>query len=131
MLVGLLTHYLNPSLSGANTMSSQEMSRLAVAMLERFPDFITGYLVNAKVVALCATGKIYKDAFGFYDDGELITSSEIERLEQHGSRWVIKTREGDCFVVVNCHPNGGLKSVRYLISQFKSAMLAKSNRTRH
>ncbi len=112
-------------------MSSQEMSRLASAMLERFPDFITGYLVNAKVIALCATGKIYRDAFGFHGDGELITSAEIERLEQYGRRWVIKTREGDCFVVVNFHPNCGLKSVLYLINQFKGATLAKSNWTRH
>lgn len=111
--------------------ASHKMKRLAVAMLERFPDFITGYLVNAKVVALCATGMIYKDAFGFHDDGEIITTAEIERFEQHGRRWVIKTREGDCFVVVNFHPNGGLKSVLYLITQFKSATLAKSNWTRH
>lgn len=103
------------------------MSRLARAMLERYPDeTITGYLVDARIVSFCVVGRLYNDLWNVYPDGTLITSAEISVLEEHGKRWLIKTRDGDCYVVVSFHRQGGRRSLYHLAALFKSASLAHS-----
>ena len=111
--------------------AGNKMKRLAVAMLERFPDFVCGYLVNARVSCVCLVGQVYRDIYNCFSDGELITTAEIKEITQYGRRWLIKTKHDECYVIVTFHPHGGRQSLLHLADQFQSASLAKSNWTHH
>lgn len=105
-------------------------ARLGKAMSVRFPEFITGYLVNARICQGCAVGHIYKDLSGF-PDGTLMTSEEITELSEYRGRWIIKTRCHDCFVVVNFSLRGGRKSIVQLADMFESAAAIQSRWCMH
>lgn len=111
-------------------LTQARLARLALVMLERFPEVITGYLLDVRIQCGCVIGVIYKD-LGGHPDGALITSSEIMELQCHGRRWLIKTRGYACYAVVNFHPHGGRQSLLHLADLFESAALAHSNRWLH
>lgn len=95
------------------------------ALLELYPDeVITGYLVDAQISCNTVVGRAYK-AFG-YGEGELLCSGEIREVIEYEHRWLIKTREHDCLVIVN-FARGGRQSLLYLIDLFETARLAQSH----
>lgn len=63
-------------------------------------------------------------------DGEKLISGSITQIIDCGSRWLIKTREQDCLVVVN-FSRGGRQALLHLIDLFDSARLAQSRRCLH
>lgn len=111
-------------------LTQARLARLALVMLERFPEVVTGYLLDVRIQCGCAVGFIYRD-LGRYRDGDLITSSDIVELRCYGRRWLIKTRGYACYAVVDFHPRGGRQSLLHLADLFESAALAHSNRWLH
>lgn len=96
------------------------------ALLEYYPDeIITGYLVDARVSCNTVVGHAYK-ALG-YGEGELLRSGEIRWVVQYEKRWLIRTREYDCLVIVNFAP-GGRQALMHLIDLYQTAKLAQSSR---
>jgi hypothetical protein len=101
-----------------------QKARLADALLERYPDeLITGYVIDARIAAGCLVGAVYK-AWG-YALGEPIISGAITEIMQYDRRWLIKTREHDCLVVVN-FARGGRQALLHLVDLFQTARLAQS-----
>lgn len=103
-------------------------AKLADALLDDYPEVITGYVVDAKVVSGCLVGVDYK-TWG-YARGEKLISGSITQVIEYGQRWLIKTGEQDCLVVVN-FSRGGRQSLLHLIDLFDSARLAHSRRCLH
>lgn len=93
-------------------------AKLADALLDDYPEVITGYVVDAKVVSGCLVGVAYK-AWG-YAAGEKLISGSITQIIEYGPRWLIKTGEQDCLVVVN-FSRGGRQSLLHLINLFVTA----------
>jgi hypothetical protein len=98
---------------------------LLSALLEDYPDeVVTGYLVDAQISCNTVVGRAYK-VFG-YGEGELLRSGEIREVIEYEHRWLIKTWEHDCLVIVN-FARGGRQSLLYLIDLFETARLAQSH----
>ena len=101
-----------------------QKARLADALLESYPDeFITGYVMDARIAAGCLVGAAYK-AWG-YAQGDRLISGAITEIMQYDRRWLIKTREHDCLVVVN-FARGGRQALLHLVDLFQTARLAQS-----
>ena len=101
-----------------------QKARLADALLESYPDeFITGYVMDARIAAGCLVGAAYK-AWG-YAQGDRLISGAITEIMQYERRWLIKTREHDCLVVVN-FARGGRQALLHLVDLFQTARLAQS-----
>ncbi|WP_278618683.1 hypothetical protein [Ectopseudomonas oleovorans] len=98
-------------------------ARLADALLDDYEEVITGYIVDAQIVAGCLVGAAYK-ACGYAKGEHLISGSIIEVIE-YDRRWLVKTRELECLVIVNFAP-GGRRALLHLINLFETAHLAKS-----
>lgn len=97
---------------------------LLEALLESYPDeIVTGFLVNAYVSCNRVIGNAYK--VWSHPEHALLTSGEISEVMQYEHRWLIKTREHDCLVIVNFAP-GGRQSLLHLIDLFQTARLAHS-----
>ncbi|MBV2132394.1 hypothetical protein KRX52_06205 [Pseudomonas sp. MAP12] len=104
-------------------LTCRQLSHLARAMLVRFPDdyLVTGFLLNARITHRCLEGHLYKDRWRWHVDGVWITTAEIAELTERYGRWVIRTMDGEIYVVADFHAHGGRKSLRYLVEQFDSA----------
>lgn len=99
-------------------------ARLADALLESYPEeIITGYVIDACIVAGCLVGAAYK-TWG-YAQGEPMISGTITEIMQYERRWLIKTREHDCLVIVN-FSRGGRQALLHLADLFQTARLAQS-----
>jgi len=103
-------------------------AKLADALLDDYPEVITGYVVDAKVVSGCLVGVAYK-AWG-YAAGEKLISGSITQIIEYGPRWLIKTGEQDCLVVVN-FAHGGRQSLLHLVDLFSTARIAHSRWCMH
>jgi hypothetical protein len=102
----------------------RKMAFLATAMLENFPELISGYIVDAKVESCCLIGFAYK-TYG-YAPGAPLISGEITGITQYSSgHWLVSTREQDCFVIAN-FARGGRKSLMHLAELFNTAQLVRS-----
>lgn len=102
----------------------KKMAMLARAMLDDFPELVSGYIVDAGIASCCLTGFAFK-AFG-YANGERFVSDEIMELIHYDSkRWLVRTRDNDCFVIV-CFARGGRQSLMHLVDVFHTAHLAQS-----
>lgn len=99
-------------------------AKLADALIDDYPEVITGYIVDAKVVSGCLVGEAYK-TWG-YARGEKLISSSITQVIEYGHRWLIKTGEQDCLVVVN-FSRGGRQSLLHLINLFVTGRVAPSH----
>lgn len=99
-------------------------AKLADALLDDYPEVITGYVVDAKVVSGCLVGVAYK-AWG-YAAGEKLISGSITQIIEYGPRWLIKTGDQDCLVVVN-FSRGGRQSLLHLINLFVTGRVAPSH----
>lgn len=98
---------------------------LLEALLESYPnEIVTGFLVNAYVSCSCVVGNAYK-AWG-YPEHALLASGEICEVMQYEHRWLVKTREHDCLVIVN-FAHGGRQSLMQLLDLYRTARLAGSS----
>ncbi|WP_374438345.1 hypothetical protein [Pseudomonas panipatensis] len=104
-------------------MTRLKKAKLADALLDDYPEVVTGYIVDAQVISGCLVGAAYK-AWG-YATGERLVSGRITTIIQFGKRWMIKTCENDCLVVVN-FSRGGRRSLLHLVDLFQSAEMAHS-----
>lgn len=105
-------------------LTTHKKLRLLDALLEYYPDeIITGYLVDAQISCNTVVGKAYK-ALG-YGEGELLRSGEIREVVQYENRWLIKTLDQDCFLIVN-FSSGGRQALMHLIDLFQTARLLHS-----
>lgn len=52
--------------------NQRKMALLAAAMLEEFPDLVSGYVVDARVESLNLTGRVFK-AFGYRNGACLVS----------------------------------------------------------
>jgi hypothetical protein len=101
-----------------------QKARLADALLENYPDeFITGYVMDARITAGCLVGAAYK-AWG-YAQGDRLISGAVTEIMQYDQRWLIKTREQDCWVVVS-FARCGRQSLLHLIDLFQAARISHS-----
>lgn len=108
-------------------LSNAKLARLAKAMLEPFPDVVSGYLTDARIDRGCVVGRIYKDIVGRYANGALIRSDEIFELQLYGrQRWLVKTLGYGCYVIVDFHPHGGRQSLMQLAEMYESAAILHS-----
>lgn len=102
-----------------------QKARLADALLENYPDeLITGYVMDARIAAGCLTGDAYK-AWS-YGLGERMISGAITEIIKYDRRWLIKTREHDCWVIVS-FARRGRQSLLHLIDLFQTASLSHSH----
>ena len=94
------------------------------ALLEEYPDeVITGYLVDTRVSCNSVVGHVFK-AWG-YANGELLVSGAIKAVVQYENRWLIKTLDRDCFLIVN-FASGGRQALMHLIDLYQTARLLHS-----
>ncbi|NMY53333.1 hypothetical protein [Pseudomonas sp. WS 5011] len=101
-----------------------QKARLADALLENYScELITGYVTDARIEAGCLVGAVYK-AWG-YRPGERLISGTITEIMQYERRWLIKTREHDCLVVVN-FARGGRQALLHLVDLFQTARISHS-----
>lgn len=100
---------------------------LTDALLEDYPDeLITGYIVDALIRCESVLGLIYK-GWGYRNGESFVSATISEVVLYEGPRWLIKTIERDCFVIVNFHTRGGRQSLLYLTDLLNSAALAGSS----
>ena len=102
---------------------------LLAALLEDYPDeVITGYFVDADVKSYCLVGHIYKSMH--HPDGARIIA-EIAEVVDYGDRYLVRSGDYDCFVIVNFHPRGGRRAMRQTLELFESAERVGSKFTCH
>lgn len=101
----------------------RKKARLADALLDDYGEVITGYIVDAKIVAGCLVGDAYK-AWG-HDEGAQLISGSITEVIEYDRRWLVKTQELECLVIVN-FASGGRRALLHLINLFETAQLARS-----
>ncbi len=105
--------------------NQRKMALLAAAMLEDFPEIISGYVIDARIESLCLTGAAFK-AFGYPNGAHLVTTEIMQVTHFSPNRWMIKTRDDDCFVIAS-FAHGGRQSMQILADKFEAAHLSQSN----
>ncbi|MCK8668202.1 hypothetical protein M1M11_25300 [Pseudomonas azerbaijanoccidens] len=98
---------------------------LVNAMLENYPEYvITGYLMDVYISSYCAIGHVYKSVG--YQNGALMLSEEISKVVEYDRRYLIETVDGERLLLVNFHPCGGRKSLKFLLELFTSGAMSGS-----
>ncbi len=104
--------------------NQRKMAMLAAAMLEDFPEVISGYVVDARIESLHLNGNVFK-ALG-YRNGEFLVSTEIMQIMLFSpDRWMLKTRDDEFFVIAS-FARGGRQSIENLAEKFEAAWLSHS-----
>lgn len=104
--------------------NQRKMAMLAAAMLEDFPDLVSGYVVDARVESLKLTGNLFK-AFGYQNGAYLVSTEIMQIMHLSPDRWMVKTLDDECFVIAN-FARGGRQSVVNLAEKFDAARLSHS-----
>ncbi|WP_454910744.1 hypothetical protein [Stutzerimonas chloritidismutans] len=103
--------------------------QLAHALKSNYPVSVTGFLVDAFVIANAAVGISYqharRESTGRFADGHLIRTSDIVELRHSDGRWFIKTRNS-LYVVVTFKRHVGLPSLMALQRLMKSGIVFTS-----
>jgi len=111
----MLSTILIPETS--RSISSYAERQLAHALRANYPVPITGFLVDAFVIANAAVGISYqharRESTGRFADGHLIRTSDIIGLRRSDDRWLIKT-VNSLYVVVTFKRHVGLPSLMAL-----------------
>lgn len=123
----MLSMILIPETS--RSISSYAERQLAHALRANYPVPITGFLVDAFVIANAAVGISYqharRESSGRFADGHLIRTSDIIGLRRSDDRWLIKT-VNSLYVVVTFKRHVGLPSLMALQSLMKSSIVMTS-----
>jgi len=99
--------------------SRYALRQLARATRTEFEGPVTGYIINARIVACCCVGQVYGHvrarADGWFQDGHTIRTSDIFRLEECRRHWICETESGSRYVIVSFAPAGGRRSLGVFI----------------
>ncbi|UUC81720.1 hypothetical protein NPN27_12025 [Stutzerimonas stutzeri] len=113
----------------SRSISSYAERQLAHALKANYPIPVTGFLVDAFVIANAAIGISYqharRESTGRFADGHLIRTSDILELRHSDGRWFIKTRNS-LYVVVTFKRHVGLPSLMALQRLMKSGIVFTS-----
>ncbi|MBI6942909.1 hypothetical protein JET76_16285 [Pseudomonas putida] len=113
----------------SRSISSYAERQLAHALKASYPIPVTGFLVDAFVIANAAVGISYqharRESTGRFADGHLIRTSDIVELRRSDGRWFIKTRNS-LYVVVTFKRHVGLPSLMALQRLMKSRIVFTS-----
>jgi len=76
---------------------------------------VTGYILNARIVARSAFGGVFcherADRFGRFANGHRIITSDVISAEPCHGFWALQTKSGSLYVVVTFDANGGRESL--------------------
>ncbi len=76
---------------------------------------VTGYILDARIVARSAFGAVFcherADKYGRFANGHRIITSDVMSAEQHYGFWALHTKTGSLYVVVTFDANGGRESL--------------------
>jgi len=101
--------------------------QLTEALKANYSFSITGFLVDAHVVANAAVGVIYADArrdgTGRFDDGHLIRTSDVRDIRQFGGRWLIQTLNST-YVIVTFKQHVGRRSLDLFLAMQSNVFIA-------
>lgn len=104
--------------------------QLAEALKATYPVPVTGFLVDAFVVANAGVGIIYRharrDSTGRFADGHLVRTSDIVSIECIDGRWLITT-VNSMYVVVTFKRHIGRPSIVSLQRFMKSNIVLASS----
>jgi len=113
----------------SRSISSYAERQLTHALKANYPIPVTGFLVDAFVIANAAVGISYqharRESTGRFADGHLIRTSDIVELRHSDGRWLIKTRNS-LYVVVTFKRHVGLPSLMALQRLMKSSIVMTS-----
>ncbi len=104
--------------------NQRKMAMLAAAMIEDFPDLVSGYVVDARIESLQLEGNVFK-AFGYRNGARMISSEIMQIMLFSPDRWMLKTRDDEFFVIAS-FARGGRQSLENLADKFEAARLLHS-----
>lgn len=107
-------------------LSSYAAGRLVRAMGTSFGRPVTAYLTDAYLVAGCCIGTMYRhvraDAYGRFQDGHRVRTSDVLEAHQRGEFWTLCTLSGSLYVIVTFKKEGGRQSLDVLLEQRNKGM---------
>jgi|TARA_Y100000815_G_scaffold174676_1_gene158938 hypothetical protein len=110
----------------SRSISSYAKRQLAHALKAKYPLPVTGFLVDAVVIANAAVGISYqharRESTGRFADGHLIRTSDIIGLRLSEGRWLITTLNST-YVVVTFKQGVGRPSLMALHRLMKSGIV--------
>ena len=111
---------LRPNIGEARAMPPPRKSKqLLYALLRDYPgEFVTGFVVDAHLQSYCLTGYIYKSPN--HENGERVIA-EVRDVVDFGDYYLVHSGKYDSFVIVNFHPRGGRRAMRYMLELFDGA----------
>jgi len=95
--------------------SHYALRQLARARRTAFEAPVTGYLINARIIACCCVGQVYGHVHarpdGWLQDGHRIRTNDVLRVEQRECHWICVTASGSFYVIVSFARLGGRRSL--------------------
>lgn len=111
----------------SRTISRYAKRQLSEALKADYSFRITGFLVDAHVVANAAVGVVYADArrdgTGRFDDGHLIRTSDVLDIRQFDGRWLIQTLNST-YVIVTFKQHVGRRSLETFLAMQSKVFIA-------
>lgn len=111
----------------SRTISRYAKRQLSQALAANYSFSITGFLIDALVVANAALGIIYADArrdgTGRFDDGHLIRTSNVLDIRQFDGRWLIQTLNS-IYVIVTFKQHVGRRSLDLFLAMQSNVLIA-------
>lgn len=117
--------------------ATAELSRYAKGKLKSakgtwFGRPVTAYLTDAFLVAGCCVGVIHHhvkaDAYGRFQDGHLVRTSDVLEAQLHDGFWTLRTYTGSLYVVATFKKSAGRQSLDVLLEHLKRGMHATPHR---
>lgn len=98
--------------------SDFELMRIMRAAAQGFAEPVTAYLTGVSINARAGVGVVFgharKDQYGRFEDGHLIRTSDVRKVEREGKYWVMTT-ENSRYVLVTFQRENGRASLRDLL----------------
>lgn len=95
--------------------SDFDLLRILRADAQGFAEPVTAYLTGVSISARAAVGVVFgharKDQYGRFEDGHLIRTSDVRKVEREGKYWVMTT-ENSRYVLVTFQRENGRASLR-------------------
>jgi hypothetical protein len=113
-------------------MSVYAVRRLKIAQRQYFDTPVTAFLTDTRLVACCCFGVTHghrrADAFGRFQDGHRIRTSDVIAVESNGDFWSVHTQTGSHYVIVTFDRHGGRKSVDTFLALMARGVHATASR---
>ncbi len=75
---------------------------------------ITGYIVDAEIICLCCTGKIYYDKQKRFSDGRRIRTNDIKKITIYRGILILHTKSKSRYAIINFTMHGIISMVQYI-----------------